>query len=596
MIQLLTQIAVQTNGYTVSASHAKATLSGPGTTPPPFEPSPSAILVNRLWFASLVIALITTSFGILIKQWLREYRAVNPQHSNIRSRLRIRQFRWPGLIKWRVFEFAAFLPLLIQLALGLFLLGLCIFTWAINPSIGRTLTVLVTAWIFFLVAFTFAPMISSECPYKISLFSRVYPSLRSGITSLLCVDWVYIGPRHMTYSTKLPLDLAFLLYAVVIPLYTAHCIWLMLTKLKSYVTRGHIHDVEFSQLSWHNFVGMKRIRTRMSPQEETDIAVDSFKDLDMLSAVDDILLDDELMSTTMRTVIKRDPFQPWNIVDFVRSILAHRAVQPASEPEGLLNLAPLSTRVVDAALDMLSIGIRNYAPDLDPETTKDKAPVVWAKDALALLVSLSARGTIISADLKSLVLSLSSRLTEVPGLSPGVLPGASLQDLAAGIQYYFPSICVDPILIGRIHAARYCRSDRQYKSLVEQFYAHSWASEDDHGVILRLTKDVLDESVKQPAPSKEVTELLWAALSSNSREDKVARRHLSWHLISVLQEAPWSYTKSFVTSVYMPSGSGLMTVMAEASIGEHSSDLNVMLQVDKPGKALACRPPVCSMF
>lgn len=93
MIQLLTQIAVQTNGYTVSASHANATSTGPGITPPPFEPSHNAVLVNRLWFASLVLALITTSFGILIKQWLREYRAVNPQYSNIRSRLRIRQFR-----------------------------------------------------------------------------------------------------------------------------------------------------------------------------------------------------------------------------------------------------------------------------------------------------------------------------------------------------------------------------------------------------------------------------------------------------------------------------------------------------------------------
>ncbi|KAI0758425.1 hypothetical protein BC629DRAFT_1116949 [Irpex lacteus] len=116
----LDRIATQTAGYNMSGGNLVATSSLPPI-PPPFRPADSNIRVNILWFASLIISLMTASFGMLVKQWLRESLAVevpSPQ-----ARLRIRHFREPQIKHWKVYEIAACLPLLLQLSLGLFFVG-----------------------------------------------------------------------------------------------------------------------------------------------------------------------------------------------------------------------------------------------------------------------------------------------------------------------------------------------------------------------------------------------------------------------------------------------------------------------------------------
>ncbi|KAI0776499.1 hypothetical protein BC629DRAFT_1701578, partial [Irpex lacteus] len=87
---------------------ASMSMSTPSTPSSPFQPSISAIHINILWFASLVISLATASFAILVKQWLRGYMAfatASPQ-----GQLRVRHFRRSGLTAWRVFGIASSLP------------------------------------------------------------------------------------------------------------------------------------------------------------------------------------------------------------------------------------------------------------------------------------------------------------------------------------------------------------------------------------------------------------------------------------------------------------------------------------------------------
>ncbi|PSR70660.1 hypothetical protein PHLCEN_2v13465 [Hermanssonia centrifuga] len=75
-VQLLRQISRQTNSYTSLAGALNPTVSPPASNEfQAFTPSTSAICVNLLWFASLILSLMTASFGILVKQWLREYLA-----------------------------------------------------------------------------------------------------------------------------------------------------------------------------------------------------------------------------------------------------------------------------------------------------------------------------------------------------------------------------------------------------------------------------------------------------------------------------------------------------------------------------------------
>ncbi|KAI0336983.1 hypothetical protein BDW22DRAFT_1313156, partial [Trametopsis cervina] len=117
----LRQMSAQNANYTIQGDFIIST-SPVSTSSPPFEPSVNAIRINDLWAASLVISLATASFGILVKQWLREY--MKFVTSFPQGRLRIRNFRRAGLETWKVLTIAACLPLLLQLALGLFFVGL----------------------------------------------------------------------------------------------------------------------------------------------------------------------------------------------------------------------------------------------------------------------------------------------------------------------------------------------------------------------------------------------------------------------------------------------------------------------------------------
>ncbi|KAI0705168.1 hypothetical protein BC835DRAFT_1261449, partial [Cytidiella melzeri] len=163
MIALMQQMVLQTHSYTFTNGLLNSTAPL-NLKPPEFQPTLNAVRVNILWFASLVLSLISASFGILVKQWLREYLA--GEYTSPHARLRVRHFRNPGLADWKVFEIAGLLPLMLQLALALFLIGLCFFTADIHATVGHTTLPLVAGWAFLFVAALSAPALSPRCPYK----------------------------------------------------------------------------------------------------------------------------------------------------------------------------------------------------------------------------------------------------------------------------------------------------------------------------------------------------------------------------------------------------------------------------------------------
>lgn len=113
---------------------------------------------------------------MLVKQWLREFFAGD--YTSPQTRLRIHFYRYPGLTEWHVFELVALLPLLLLVSLGLFLVGLCFFTWSVNTGIGCTTIVLVSFWgVLFTVA-TLSPILSPRCPYKITFLKHPMKAIR----------------------------------------------------------------------------------------------------------------------------------------------------------------------------------------------------------------------------------------------------------------------------------------------------------------------------------------------------------------------------------------------------------------------------------
>ena len=152
-------------------------VASPPPSSSPFAVPAWALYVNGLWFMSLIISLAASSLGMLVKSWLREYLAsdwTSPQ-----MQLRARQYRHPALVDWKVFEIAATLPLLIQLSLALFFVGLCAFTKSVDEHMFWTSVPLVGAWALFLFVTTFAPLVSPRCPYKLSFMHRLLTFMRN---------------------------------------------------------------------------------------------------------------------------------------------------------------------------------------------------------------------------------------------------------------------------------------------------------------------------------------------------------------------------------------------------------------------------------
>ncbi|KAI0075371.1 hypothetical protein K474DRAFT_1407479 [Panus rudis PR-1116 ss-1] len=152
------------------------------TPAPSFKAAPSDVRINAAWFTSLVCSLVTASLALFVKQCLRNY--LHGHYSSPQERIRVRHFRYQGLIRWRVFELAAALPLLLQLGLLLFLLGMSEFLRPLDLAVGWTITGLIILWLMAVVLIVFAPAVSSDCPYRIPILINVATSIRGLIARL----------------------------------------------------------------------------------------------------------------------------------------------------------------------------------------------------------------------------------------------------------------------------------------------------------------------------------------------------------------------------------------------------------------------------
>ncbi|KAK7677502.1 hypothetical protein QCA50_019508 [Cerrena zonata] len=195
--RVLTQISSQLASLSITNNFVNSTK--PSYTPSPFIPPATFVRINTLWSCSLVISLITASFGILVKQWLHEYMAQATQTPLYR--LRVRFFRSEGLEKWHVFELAAALPLLLQVALLLFFIGLSEFLRELNPVVGWTTTFLVLVWLIIFSFTTLAPTLSSQCPYKTPILKGPLHYLRPIFQGIWdpCLNHAVRATRFLLY-------------------------------------------------------------------------------------------------------------------------------------------------------------------------------------------------------------------------------------------------------------------------------------------------------------------------------------------------------------------------------------------------------------
>lgn len=152
-------------------------LSSPNTAPAPapsstpFEPDPNDVAINMLWVLSLTLSLVAAFFAIAVQQWLRAFPL--PRSLSVQDAVRLRHSRFSGLIRWQIPDVITLLPVLLQVAVVLFLVGLYLLLRNINHPISTAFAA-VSGLPFFLYAVTlFLPLIDPNCPFK----SPLVPSI-----------------------------------------------------------------------------------------------------------------------------------------------------------------------------------------------------------------------------------------------------------------------------------------------------------------------------------------------------------------------------------------------------------------------------------
>ncbi|KAI0698597.1 hypothetical protein BC835DRAFT_1237417, partial [Cytidiella melzeri] len=165
-VQLLAQISAQLASFSVSSGFVNST-----TQPVPLitvssssGPTTTQIRINILWFLSLGIGLIASLLAIMVQSWLKEFRL--PGHLATRERIMLRQYRYQGLLDWGVPQIVSILPVLVQVALVLFLAGLCYLLFSLNTAVAKAFIAFVGVALSAYFAFTVLPILSRRCPYK----------------------------------------------------------------------------------------------------------------------------------------------------------------------------------------------------------------------------------------------------------------------------------------------------------------------------------------------------------------------------------------------------------------------------------------------
>jgi hypothetical protein len=170
----------------------------------PFEPStfspPSHIVaVNALFYASLSLMLLAAFIAMLIKNWVREFDRGLRGMSIPEQRAKTREFRNQGLVHWKLSGIVAILPILIQISLLLFFIGLALFLFYIDTLASAiAVAALGIGFLFYAITTTISVVVTSS-PFR-SPLSRGLGALYRRLHAAICprIDYFFSKGMDLT--------------------------------------------------------------------------------------------------------------------------------------------------------------------------------------------------------------------------------------------------------------------------------------------------------------------------------------------------------------------------------------------------------------
>lgn len=295
-----------------------------------------------------MISLIAASFAILVKQWLREYLIV--KNPSPQARLRVRRLREPQLAVWRVTEIAAVLPLLLQLSLGLFFVGMCYFTSAIHSSIGYTTVPLVAGWAACFLSVTLLPFVFPRCPYRTPLLKAVVYSWHRRFYGNNNLDDTTFASRASLFIRSTVADSPELNQTLPAPARTRltqlaavvreqQVSWASVRNAWSRFSLYYANPRQQISRAWSTLRSLTNVWHRFSrlyadwqehvrESDEAKAAANGDADVDILTAVDIIQSNDELFGTAIFEAVKQICPHTDQFHQFMYSALRRRVQLP----------------------------------------------------------------------------------------------------------------------------------------------------------------------------------------------------------------------------------------------------------------------------
>ena len=152
---------------------------------PDFSPPEYIVVVNALFYASLGIMLLAAFIAMMIISWVREFDHGLGAISIPEQRAKTREFRYLGMERWKLEGMVAMLPLLIQISLLLFAIGLVLFLFQISkPSFGVTTAIFGVGVLYYALTTTISVFVTSS-PFH-SPLSRALGGVYQWVHAYFC--------------------------------------------------------------------------------------------------------------------------------------------------------------------------------------------------------------------------------------------------------------------------------------------------------------------------------------------------------------------------------------------------------------------------
>jgi len=156
---------------------------------PDFSPPEHIVVVNALFYASLGVMILAAFIAMLIKSWVREFDGGLQAMSLPEQRAKTREFRYIGMERWKLPEMVGVLPLLIQISLLLFSIGLVLFLFHIGkPSFGVTTAILGIGICYYTTTTCISVFVTSS-PFR-SPLSRTLATVYQRVHAYFC-SYIY---------------------------------------------------------------------------------------------------------------------------------------------------------------------------------------------------------------------------------------------------------------------------------------------------------------------------------------------------------------------------------------------------------------------